>query len=171
MKMTARDLARFGWLYLNRGNWNGLQVIPEESVYESLAAHSFVGTNSYGYMCWTTGHQGEALNPQPSVYRKHLPPLRYFAHGHYGQMIAVMPEKDVVISHLAQSIERLPEQMRNFGNLIQLSWKLFRVAIGAEFLILQRCKSRVNIPNKCRDFATTAYLPSRTISMMMLVSL
>lgn len=120
MRMTARDLARFGWLFLNRGNWNGLQVVPEGWVHESLTAHSFDGTNGYGYMWWTTGHQGEAQNPQPSVYRKHLPPFRFFAHGHYGQMIAVMPEKEVVISHLAQSIERPPEQMVKLWEFVAL---------------------------------------------------
>jgi len=28
MRLSVRDLARFGWLYLNRGLWSGTQVIP-----------------------------------------------------------------------------------------------------------------------------------------------
>ena len=43
MHMTARDLARFGWLYLNRGRWNGAQVLPEQWVHDSVSAHSFDG--------------------------------------------------------------------------------------------------------------------------------
>jgi CubicO group peptidase (beta-lactamase class C family) len=35
MQFTARDLARFGWLYLNRGKWRDQQVVPAEWVAES----------------------------------------------------------------------------------------------------------------------------------------
>lgn len=28
-KMSARDLSKFGQLYLNKGKWNGKQVLPE----------------------------------------------------------------------------------------------------------------------------------------------
>jgi CubicO group peptidase (beta-lactamase class C family) len=120
MLMTSRDLARFGWLYLNRGRWHDAQIVPEHWVYESVAAHSFDGTNGYGYMWWTTGHDGEAQNTEPSPYRKHMPPFRFFAHGHYGQMIAVMPEKDMVIVHLAQTIERSREQNEKLWAFVSL---------------------------------------------------
>ncbi|KAA0694498.1 class C beta-lactamase-related serine hydrolase [Neorhizobium sp. P12A] len=120
MLMTSRDLARFGWLYLNRGRWHDAQVVPETWVHESVAAHSFDGTNGYGYMWWTTGHDGEAQNTAPSPYRKHMPPFRYFAHGHHGQMIAVMPEKEIVIVHLAQSIERSREQNEKLWAFVSL---------------------------------------------------
>jgi CubicO group peptidase (beta-lactamase class C family) len=110
MKMTSRDLARFGWLYLHGGSWQGQQVVPKHWVFDSVKAHSYDGISGYGYMWWTTGHYGEAQNKQPSVYRKHLPAFRYFAHGHYGQMIAVFPQEEMVIAHLAQSRKRSPEE-------------------------------------------------------------
>lgn len=110
LHMTSRDLARFGWLYLNGGNWDGRQIVPERWVFDSVTAHSFDGTNGYGYMWWTTGHQGEAQDEKVSIYRKHLPPFRYFARGAYGQMIAVLPEKEVVIALLAQSRQRSLEE-------------------------------------------------------------
>lgn len=110
MKMTSRDLARFGWLYLNGGSWKGQQIVPKDWVLDSVKAHSYDGTNGYGYMWWTTGHNGEAQSEQPSTYRKHLPAFRYFAHGHYGQMIAVFPQKELVIAHLARSRQRSPEE-------------------------------------------------------------
>lgn len=120
MLMTSRDLARFGWLYLNRGRWRDAQVVPEDWVHDSLAAHSFDGTNGYGYMWWTTGHDGEAQNITRSPYRIHMPPFRFFAHGHYGQMIAVMPDKEIVITHLAQSIERSQEQINKLWAYVSL---------------------------------------------------
>ncbi|MGG6893717.1 serine hydrolase domain-containing protein [Rhizobium sp. BR 315] len=120
LHMTARDLARFGWLYLNQGRWDGVQVVPELWVYESVSAHSFDGQAGYGYMWWTTGHRGEAQNEKASKYRAHLPPFRYFAHGAFGQMIAVMPAKQVVIANLAQSIERSPEQEAKLWEAVSL---------------------------------------------------
>lgn len=120
MHMTARDLARFGWLYLNRGRWKGTEVVPERWVHESASAHSFDGEAGYGYMWWTTGHVGEAQSAQISKYRAYLPPFRYFAHGAYGQMIAVMPAKQVVIANLAQSIERPPEQTAKLWEAVSL---------------------------------------------------
>lgn len=110
LKMTSRDLARFGWLYLNRGSWNGVQVVPQDWVGDSVRAHSFDGANGYGYMWWTTGHHGEAQSTRVSIYRKHMPPFRYFAHGAFGQMIAVIADRDVVIAHLATSRERSADE-------------------------------------------------------------
>ncbi|MGR9457078.1 serine hydrolase domain-containing protein [Rhizobium leguminosarum] len=118
MHMTARDLARFGWLYLNGGNWAGVQVVPGEWVRDSVAAHSFNGEAGYGYMWWTTGHNGEAQNRRPSKYREFLPPFRYFAHGAYGQMIAVMPESKIVIANVAHSIDRSREQMEKLWEAV-----------------------------------------------------
>ncbi len=120
MHVTARDLARFGWLYLNGGRWNGMQVVPEQWVHDSVSAHSFDGQVGYGYMWWTTGHNGEAQNQQASKYRAYLPPFRYFAHGAFGQMIAIMPTKQLVIANLAQSIERSPEQAENLWQGVAL---------------------------------------------------
>jgi CubicO group peptidase (beta-lactamase class C family) len=61
-------------------------------------------------MWWTTGHAGEAQSGRTSVYRKHMPLFRYFAHGTFGQMIAVMPEKELVIAHLAETRPRTADE-------------------------------------------------------------
>ena len=51
--MSARDLARFGELFLRRGRWGGRQVVPEAWVDESVAPISDAGlAGSYGYMWW-----------------------------------------------------------------------------------------------------------------------
>ncbi|MBM3740850.1 MAG: hypothetical protein FJW39_34320 [Acidobacteria bacterium] len=49
--LSARDLVRFGWLYLNRGNWNGRQLVPATWVDESTRVISEVDAGiGYGYM-------------------------------------------------------------------------------------------------------------------------
>ncbi|NLR98080.1 serine hydrolase [Rhizobium sp. P38BS-XIX] len=120
MHMTSRDLARFGFLFLNRGRWNDKQIVPEEWVSESVRAHSFDGSNGYGYMWWTTGHDGEAQTGTVSRYRKNMPPFRYFAHGAYGQMIAVMPGRELVIAHLAETKQRSAAENLEIWEFVRL---------------------------------------------------
>ena len=52
-RMSARDLARFGLLYLRKGNWNGKQIIPRDWVEESTRVQAMVSEEmgvGYGYM-------------------------------------------------------------------------------------------------------------------------
>jgi CubicO group peptidase (beta-lactamase class C family) len=49
-RLTARDLARFGYLYLHHGNWNGTQIVPSDWVEESTRAYSVTG--------WRGGERG-----------------------------------------------------------------------------------------------------------------
>jgi hypothetical protein len=87
--MSARDLARFGLLFLSNGAWNGEQVIPAEWIAESTASYSDVDGSSgtgYGYMWWTledafAGHDG------------------FEARGFGGHTITVIPDLDVVFVH------------------------------------------------------------------------
>ena len=53
LRLRPRDLLKFGQLYLNKGKWNGAQIIPETWVEESLTPHvSVVGDLKYGYQWW-----------------------------------------------------------------------------------------------------------------------
>ena len=55
-RISTRDLVRFGLLYLNKGVWQGVQVIPVDWVKESTRAHSITGSSGtksgYGLMWW-----------------------------------------------------------------------------------------------------------------------
>ena len=50
--VSARDLARFGVMFQQRGRWGDRQIIPEAWVDQSVQSYSKVGTNGYGYMWW-----------------------------------------------------------------------------------------------------------------------
>lgn len=53
MRLTPRDMARIGLLYLNRGRWQGEQVLAEDWVDASLANHAKPDwTVGYGYQWW-----------------------------------------------------------------------------------------------------------------------
>lgn len=84
--VTARDMARFGYLYLREGRWRDRQVVPAEWVrrsttpYSTSLANSIMPFQGFGLLWWTTD-------------------WGYAALGQGGHVIAVHPAKDLVIVH------------------------------------------------------------------------
>lgn len=92
-RMSTRDLARFGLLFLREGRWQGQQIISSDWVQESTASHSETGPDSgYGYMWWT-GVKG-GLFPGVEV-KEHS----FYASGYRGHKIVVLPYRNLVIVH------------------------------------------------------------------------
>lgn len=84
LDMTTRDFARFGLLYLQRGMWDGEQIVPAAWVDASLTAASVY--TGYGYQWWLEGATDTRL-----------PPDLFMANGHDGQYIYVIPSRELVI--------------------------------------------------------------------------
>lgn len=83
---TARDWAKFGLLYLHKGNWNGEQILSEKWVKYS---HTPTATSKdqYGAQFW--------LNKGGKF--KDVPRDMYYCSGYQGQMIAIFPSHDLVV--------------------------------------------------------------------------
>jgi CubicO group peptidase (beta-lactamase class C family) len=85
--MTARDMARFGYLFLRNGKWGDRQIVPAEWVARSTTPYSTLrfedgyGKQSGYALLWWTEDWG------------------YMALGTGGHVIAVVPGKDLVIVH------------------------------------------------------------------------
>ncbi len=92
-RMTARDLARFGLLYLRDGQWKGTQVVPVEWVRDSVTSYSDAGSRGgYGYLWWIE-RNGIHL---PGVT---VPAGSCSARGAGGHYVLVIPALDLVIVH------------------------------------------------------------------------
>ncbi len=92
---SARDLARFGLLYLRQGLWGERQVVPAAWVRESTQPYSTASRHTgYGYLWWTMAPSG------PS--RVAAPPGTYWAEGNGGQVVFVVPAYDVVVVVVAR---------------------------------------------------------------------
>jgi CubicO group peptidase (beta-lactamase class C family) len=92
-RMSARDLARFGLLFLRDGRWKDHQVVSQAWVQESTSAHSKVGLNSwYGYLWWSGTREG--LYPGVQV-KGHC----YSAAGWGGHRVIVLPFRKLVVVH------------------------------------------------------------------------
>jgi CubicO group peptidase (beta-lactamase class C family) len=84
---TSRDLARFGWLYLQGGRWGDDQVVPEDWVADSLEpAETSLADDAapYGYQWWLDLGEG-------------VPEDGFAALGHDGQFVYVIPSLDLVV--------------------------------------------------------------------------
>ena len=89
--LDPRDMAKFGYLYLHDGEWDGEQIIPADFVADSVKTHSrFSLSSGYGYQSWWT-------YPQQGVYR---------AAGLDGQRIYVSPDLELIVVVTAYIPER-----------------------------------------------------------------
>ena len=95
IRMSARDLARLGQLYLQDGRWNGSQVLSHEWIRESTTPKSSVGPGEgYGYLWWTRAPG--AMGAEYPVANRHA---LYFGAGTGGQLVLVVPSEELVIVH------------------------------------------------------------------------
>lgn len=89
---TTRDWAKFGLLYLHKGNWNGEQIF-NESWADYVAMPTDTSYGNYGAQFWL--NVGKKF---PNV-----PKDMYYASGYQGQMVAVFPSNDLVIVRMGLS--------------------------------------------------------------------
>ena len=110
LRLKTEDMAKFGQLFLQKGKWNGKQVLPASWVEEASTMKIMQDPNAtqsrkdssdwlqgYCYQMWRCRNNG------------------YRADGANGQFIIVLPEKDVVIAITAEAPDMQGE--------INLIWK------------------------------------------------
>ncbi|MEO7978259.1 serine hydrolase [Flavobacterium sp.] len=83
---TPRDWSKFGLLYLNKGNWNGDQIL-DESWIKYTSAPTNTSEGRYGAQFWLN-----AAGKFPDVPRD-----MFYCNGFQGQMVAIIPSLDMVI--------------------------------------------------------------------------
>jgi len=113
--LSTRDMARLGYLMLQKGMWNEKQIIPKTWIDEILQVSTKrenmnplskrSGMFSYGYLWWIFDH-----NKCGKIYEG-----AFTAAGYFGQYITVLPELDIVIAHKTKAT-----YLRNTFNYIKL---------------------------------------------------
>lgn len=98
---TPRDWARFGYLYLRGGVWDGTRVLPEGWVDFARSPGPAANTDIYGAHWWLTPRSG-AGRPQRSLITGDEMRDAFSAQGHEGQIIVVVPSKDLVLVRLGR---------------------------------------------------------------------
>ncbi|MCI9455855.1 MAG: serine hydrolase [Oscillospiraceae bacterium] len=103
---TTEDMARFGQLYLQDGVWNGERILPEGWVEDTFTSYSdnssgnstFDGCAGYGYYFWKARHG-------------------WCAFGMGGQLVVIVPEKDLVFACTANTMEYKDGQQQILDSL------------------------------------------------------
>jgi CubicO group peptidase (beta-lactamase class C family) len=108
---TPRSMARFGLLLLNQGAWNGTTIIP--SSYFNLLISTSQNLNlSYGYLTWLNGKSSFMSPGSQAVYPRSLslnaPADMFAAMGKNGQLINVVPSKNLVVIRMGDSPDNDP---------------------------------------------------------------
>jgi CubicO group peptidase (beta-lactamase class C family) len=94
MYATARDWAKFGQLYLQDGIWKGERILPEGWVkYTSTETPKSDG--KYAALFWVEHVE------------KDFPQDAYFAEGHDGQLVTIIPSLNMVIVRLGCTPHKL----------------------------------------------------------------
>ena len=94
---SARDFAKFGYLHLRGGVWEGERLLPEGWVDWARTGSLEDDHNVWGAGFWITPEEGPSYPEQGAV----SPPWDAFsAQGHEGQTIWIVPSRDLVIVRL-----------------------------------------------------------------------
>jgi len=114
LNITTEDIAKFGQLYLQKGNWQGKQLIPESWVEEATSkqidnsnhagAENGDWNQGYGYQFWRCKPDG--------VYR---------GDGAFGQYCIVMPNENAVVA-ITSNVD--------MGRIMNIIWEILYPALG-----------------------------------------
>ncbi len=104
MRATTEDIAKFGQLYLQEGEWNGQRLLPADYVAAAGSRQTSNGSNprsdwdqGYGYQFWRC---------IPGFYR---------GDGRFGQFCIIMPQHDAVIA--------ITSGTNDMAGVMQAAWK------------------------------------------------
>lgn len=111
LSITTEDIAKFGQLYLQKGKWDGKQLVPAAWVEAATARQTSNGSNpksdwdqGYGYQFWRSRNGA------------------YRGDGAFGQYCVVLPEQDAVIAITAG--------VRDLQAVLNLVWDKLLPAMG-----------------------------------------
>jgi CubicO group peptidase (beta-lactamase class C family) len=113
LSATTEDIARFGQLYLRKGEWNGRRLLPAEWVDAATARQVSNGSNpksdweqGYGYQFWRCRHGA------------------YRGDGAFGQYCIVLPDQDAVVA--------ITGGVRDMQAVLDLVWEHILPAMKAD---------------------------------------
>lgn len=90
---TAKDFARFGKLFIDKGNWNGKQLL-DSSFVATATQPRFKDSPEYGYGFWLSDYKDKEI---------------FYMRGVLGQYVIVIPEDDLIIVRLGKNLIKREE--------------------------------------------------------------
>ncbi len=112
LSVRTEDIARFGQLYLQKGKWQGRQLLPATWVETATARQTSNGSNPASD--WDQGYGFQFWRCRNGAYR---------GDGAFGQYCIVMPEQDAVIA--------ITSGVRNMQAVLDMVWEKLLPAMKA----------------------------------------
>jgi CubicO group peptidase (beta-lactamase class C family) len=104
---TARSMARFGLLMLNKGVWNGEVIMKDADFYHAMINPSQDINKSYGYLWWLNGKESYMLPQTQKVFNGSITPNAptdmYSGLGKNGQYLSVVPSLNLVMVRMGEN--------------------------------------------------------------------
>lgn len=121
LRLKTDDMAKFGQLFLQKGNWNGRQILPaswiEEASAKQIDQRPELSQAEKDKSDWLQGYGYQMWRCRNNAYR---------GDGAFGQYIIVMPEQDAVIA--------ITSETGNMQDELNLVWKYLLPAMKNEML-------------------------------------
>lgn len=116
-RLSSRDMARYGLLYLQKGNWNGNQIVPEKWIEASTTPYSITNSGygiAYG-MLWFVLYPHENRS------------TKSFYHTGTGvHMLGVYPGKNMVLIHRVDTEKEYSFHQGHFYQMISMVFGSFK---------------------------------------------
>ncbi len=131
MWCTTREAARFGSLILNKGNWNGIDLLNDQNYFDAMTNTSQTYNSSYGYLWWLNGKTSFMVPTSQLVFQGPLvpdaPADMIMALGKDDKKIYVVPSLNLVAVRLGDAAENVTLGPSSFDNEF---WRRLKLAIG-----------------------------------------
>lgn len=117
---TTRNMAKFGLLLLNKGNWNGTAVLNDQNYFNAMVSSSQSINPSYGFLTWLNGKPTHMLPATQFVFNGSITPNApadmYAALGKNDQKIYVVPSQNIVVIRMGNASGTSVFALSNFDN-------------------------------------------------------
>lgn len=103
---TARSMARFGLMIINRGEWDGDRILSEDYHLQMTTSSQDLNP-SYGYLWWLNGQSGFQVPGLQFLFNGDITPSApsdmYAAMGKNGQLLNIVPSQNLVMVRLGEN--------------------------------------------------------------------
>ena len=152
MFSNARSFARFGLLCLADGYWDGVDILGDRSFFEAMVNTSQPFNLSYGYLWWLNGKESFMIPQSTNVFNGNFAPESpddmYAAIGLNGQILMVIPSKNMVIVRMGDNPDNVPVPFL----LVNDIWKKMNRVLPLTGLVDHEPKSGMSVfPNPFFD--------------------
>lgn len=128
--INAKQFARWGWLFLNKGNWNGEQLLSQKWIEQATSVQvpasipvgntdraDTIGPGCYGFNWWVNGQKADGSMKLPGA-----PRGCYFASGLNNNKCIVIPQWNMVVVRMGED-GHPPDKDRVYGTFLKMIGK------------------------------------------------